>query len=449
MNRIASATCPRCGAGLHPVPGQEQVICQYCGTTSFVQQAQPAAGVPVRRAKGGAVFVVIGVVVLVLVGASAAAFTLLSSEAPRPQHAPPVLEAVVTTDVHEVSPAVPEKTPKPSPAAKIEVQGEFRPLLADVNGDGILDVVTAIEAANASHYAVFSGVDGRELARTSAVADAERSVTAIVGRRLIAVSQKGQLTGYGLANGGQQWTTALDARSAFFCAGKSDDELIVVTDDDRRLAIDLTTGRQSETKAPCKVRLTAPDRGDDPRDRHDYAAPIGTESYHCGGVRVMGSQNYTVADQCLARAKVDTDRLDGFIGHRLWKVEQGWLAFGIRKPGAYVPMLGLVARGKLSWKQLVPRDNPLEAETGSSHHVGLVGDMVVAAYGLEKERTQFVTAFKIADGTRSWHVALPSDVQRLSSLATSAQRVVIVANEQLLLLDARDGKLIARVGGGS
>jgi hypothetical protein len=447
MNRIASATCPRCGAGLQPAPGQEQVICQYCGTTSFVQRAaQPAHPVP-RSSSHGALAAVIGVGTLALLGV-VSYLVMAPAAAPELPVRPSPPQPVAVPEVTPKTPASAAATTGAKPAPTFTVRGEFSPLVADVNADQTPDIVTQIEVERARHYVVFSGQEGRELARTPALADEDQALAAVVGRRLISASRSGQLTSFGLANGSQQWTTALGERPQSFCSAKSEEALLVQTDDGRRLSIDLTTGRQSETKTPCALRLTRPGRWENPGDRHDYAAPLGTESYHCGGVSVMGSQNYTVRDQCLVKARVDTDRLDGFVGHRLWKVEKNWLAFGIRSPGTYVPMIGLVSRGKLVWKQNVPRDNPLEADTGSPQHVGLEQGLAVAAYAHAKSRAQFVTAFVVADGSRRWHVALPEDVQAIANFVTSANRVFVQGREQLLILDVTDGKLVARVGKG-
>jgi hypothetical protein len=72
--------------------------------------------------------------------------------------------------------------------------------------------------------------------------------------------------------------------------------------------------------------------------------------------------------------------------------------------------------------------------------------LIVAAYAAEKGSRQFVTAFALADGERRWHVALPDGAERVSKLVTSANRVFIQTREQLLLLDATDGKLLAVIG---
>ncbi len=387
-------------------------------------------------------WIVLGIVSLILLGTVAAVLLLVggsaqSVTAPSAPSAPTKSTATTATE--------PTASAQPS-APPIAILSQFAPLLADVNADGHDDLVTEIALRGSGpatqHYVAFDGLTGRELSRSAAIAD-DRTDTlpVVVGRRLITATHAGQLTSYGLANGSQQWTTALGARVIAFCAAKSVDSLLVSTDEQRQLAIDLTTGRQSETKEPCSLVLARSDRSGDPRDRHDYSAPRGVESYHCGGVTVMGDANYTVPDQCLARAHVDTDHLDGLIGHRLWKVEQNWLVFGVRKPGAYVPMVGLIKGGRVAWKAEVPQDNPLEAQEGSPQGIALAGSNVIATYATDKSRRLFVTAFALADGTRRWTTPLPDQVTSLSSLTSSAERVFVLANEQLFLLDAGSGKI--------
>jgi hypothetical protein len=136
------------------------------------------------------------------------------------------------------------------------------------------------------------------------------------------------------------------------------------------------------------------------------------------------------------------------IGHRLWKLASGWLVFGIRKPGARVPMVGVISNGKLTWKSEVPLDNPLEAEEGSPQRVGLAGDTVVLAYASGKERRPFVTAFTLA-GVRRWTTPLPESVKRIASLRVASDRVFVQAGSDLVALDSADGRIVISIGEGS
>jgi hypothetical protein len=187
----------------------------------------------------------------------------------------------------------------------------------------------------------------------------------------------------------------------------------------------------------------------DPRDRRDYQAPADVESYACGGVRVMGDQNYTVSDACLARAHINSDRLDGMVGHRLWRQGSDWLVFGVRKPGAYVPMVGRLRRGQFVWKSEVPAQNPLEAAEGGPRFSALAGDQLDIAYQSGRPARWSVTAFAAADGARRWTRELPEDLRGgVNALGAADDRVFVQAGDALLLLDAAQGELKARVGGG-
>lgn len=428
---------------MQPVPGIDQVTCSYCGTTSFIERARAPLHAPVVVVKASPpwLFVALGVAAALTLGAAGLVYALLLS-APAPVTSPP------SRAVEEAgSASAPAGSPISGPVASpIEIQSDFPPLLADLNADGVSDVVARIGGSGSEHYAAFDGKSGRELSRTPAVPDENPTAMAIASRRLFVAARNGQLTSYGLGDGSLQWSTALGARVSKFCGAKDPSALLVVTDDERNLSIDTTTGRQSPTKEACLQVLSRVDGDRDPRDRHDYSAPLGTESYRCGGVTVMGSQNYTLADQCLVRARIDTDRLDGLIGHRLWKVGQDWLVFGIRKPGARVPIVGLLSRGRVAWKSEVPLDNPLEAEEGSPQYVGLTGDAVVLAYKSSKERRPFVTAFGVSDGVRRWTTPLPEHARSINTLVTSSNRVFIQSGHELLFLDSADGKVVISIG---
>ncbi|HEY5959790.1 MAG TPA: hypothetical protein VIV60_24720, partial [Polyangiaceae bacterium] len=229
------------------------------------------------------------------------------------------------------------------------------------------------------------------------------------------------------------------------CAAKSTENVLLITDDERRLLIDVTTGRQTETKERCEVPLAFDHSHHDPRDRRDYSAPLGTESYDCGGVRVMGSENYVVPDACLQRGHVDSERLDGVNAHRIWKLQKDWLIFGVREPGARVPMVARLSKGKLVWKAQVPTENPLDASEGAPQNVALIGDLLAVAYETRKESRWFVTLFALGDGARRWTVPVTGSVRSLAATSRPT-RVVVQRDHDLLLLDPTNGNTTAQMG---
>jgi outer membrane protein assembly factor BamB len=334
----------------------------------------------------------------------------------------------------------------------IKVLSDTPVLFGDVDGDQHGDVIAPISVsgsgARTEHYAVFDGQSAVERARTPALPERRNALVAIVGRRLLLAQHDGQLAAYDLASGDLQWSTALGERVVALCKGKTEEAAHLTTDADRRLYLDLITGRQTPTREACKTLLARGESARDPRDRRDYQAPLEVESYSCGGVRVMGDQNYTVSDACLARAHVDSDKLEGMVGHRVWKQGTDWLVFGVRRPGAYVPMVGRLRRGHFVWKSEVPAENPLEAAEGGPRFTALAGDQLDIAYQSGRPARWSLTAFAAADGARRWTRALPEALRgNVHSLGAADDRVFVQADDALLFYDATRGELKATLGG--
>jgi hypothetical protein len=384
-----------------------------------------------------------------LFGAGTALFVALRPSAPPPTPQPPRLTLAPSV----VPTRAPAKAPEPPAAPVIRVVSDTPTLFADVDGDQHADVIAPISVsltgAHSEHYAVFAGPSGAELARTPALPERRAALVALVERRLLVAQRDGQLAAYDLGSGDLQWSSALGERVVALCKGPAAGAAHVTTDADRRLYLDLVTGRQTPTREPCRTLLARADSARDPRDRRDYQAPLEVESYSCGGVRVMGDQNYAVPDACRARARVDTDRLDGMVGHRLWRQGSDWLVFGVRKPGAYVPMVGRLRRGRFVWKSEVPAQNPLEAQEGGPRFTALANEQLTVAYQSGRPARWSLTAFGSDDGVRRWTRELPEELPGLHTLGASDDRVFVQAGEALLFLDAAQGEPKARVGGES
>lgn len=445
MVALKTVHCPNCAGDIKFDGTSEQVTCSYCGTTSFIQRgAQRApANVPVivvGPSVTSVLALVIGLTALLFGGGAALVIALRSEPAP---------PKILVGPAPPAPPPAPAK-PEPSPTPVIHVLSETPLLIAELNGDQHADAIAPISVtlggARSEHYAFFDSRAGKELARTPPLGERNGALVATVGRRLLIAQRDGQLSAYDLSSGELSWSSALGERVAALCTSASADAAHVTTDANRKLVVDLITGRQSETKERCQTLLARADSARDPRDRRDYRAAPELESYTCGGVRVMGDQNYTVPDACLARAHVDTDRLEGMIGHRLWRQGSDWLVFGVRKPGAYVPMVGRLRRGQFAWKSEVPAENALDAEEGGPRFVALAGDKLVVAYQARRVSRWSLTAFAALDGTRLWTHALPEQHGGLNALAAADDRVFVQAAEALLLLDVASGELVARVG---
>jgi len=124
------------------------------------------------------------------------------------------------------------------------------------------------------------------------------------------------------------------------------------------------------------------------------------------------------------------------VGHAVWKFAGGWLVFGVRKPGTYVPMVGLYERAKWTWKSEVPVANPLEAQEGGPRWLSLRGDSLVVGY--ESARKHYLTRLDARTGMRSWTVEVPS----LVAIAQNEQLVVAHGADSARVLSLRDGSLL-------
>jgi ribosomal protein S27AE len=445
MVKLKTAHCPRCGAEVKLDARRQQATCAYCGVTSYAERASvPGAPTVVIKAHatvylslalGLMAVIVAGVAIGTVGGDGARSVEPASMPAAEPLPAPPTAAA-----------------PKPPPLPKTQLRiASFLPArLVDSDGDKRDELLVPIELTRegkrTQHVAVYAVPSGELLRRTVALEEPQRGLLAVTQQRLVVAQPDGQLRGYDLVSGDEQWSTALGERVAALCEADVADAIHVATDDDRNLLVDVKTGRQTATRTKCKVPLAISGGRGDPRDRRDYRAPHEVAAYRCGGVRVMGSENYTVPDACLVRAKVDSDRLDGMVGHALWSFGNAWLVFGVRKPGTYVPMVGLYERGRWRWKSEVPASNPLEAEQGGPRTISLRGDSLLIGYDGGRPERHYVTRFVASDGTRSWTAALPEGASSLLALLQGESAVVAHTGQAVLMFSPADGSLLTTLG---
>lgn len=453
MPQVVGLRCPHCAAALPAEVGASSVKCAYCGTTSMLQRGGTIAGAAATSGTGGkssATGCLVGVVVLFL-GVAAAVWLF----AARPMASPPV--HVSSAPVVVAQPVVPiaAPIPPPPPTRTIErIDTGRRPLLVDVNGDAHPDIVALTEFSEGprrwSAYAAHDSQTG-EVLWTVDVADEDRRgiIAAVAHGRLVLLTDKGQVHGHDLRTGAAQWTTALGERGKQMCAAQAADALEIPTLDDRVLQIDVRTGRQAPVAAipECAPLPTdhEPDNND-PSDRADRRAPPGTLAIRCGGSSVYTSSGLTkLPDQCRQRSKIDVDRLDGIVAHSLWQHGDGWLVLGVRKPGTYVPMLGLLGKQKqLAWKAEVPDGNPLLADQGGPDPAVLLADRVIVGYTIKNQPAR-LTAFALTDGARQWHIDVPGG-KRVQRAQAADDQVFLYSDGRVHIIKPTDGSLVRTIG---
>jgi len=461
MPKLVNATCPRCGAVVPLEDDSDRATCTFCGAVAILSappappspMPMPVPAAPRARLTGGFLLGCLLVPFLAVMGAGFAGYFLMrpsgsDPSTPPPSPSVPPIPAMPVSgapvDVASPPPAAP--TPAPTPVETYEAVSGIPIFALDVDGDRRLEIVAPVESTSAPglHYAVFDATTGARRSMTPVIEDLRSAVPAGIGNRLVVASRDGRLEAWDLVSGDSQWTTMLGERVSSLCAPAAPGTILVETTAARRLALDLTTGRQAETRDACERLLARTGNDPEPRDRRDHSAPPGVEAWQCGSVRVMGSQNFVVPDACAARGRLDA-QIEGMFGHRIWKHERGWLVFGVRSPGTYVAMVARTERGRVVWKNEVPADNPLEAAEGGPREVGLVGDTLVVGYDTGRSRSGVVTAFEVGDGTRRWTTRLPGD-DALADLVSLDDAVVVRTGDALRIIAAADGAVRATIG---
>ncbi|HEY6879566.1 MAG TPA: hypothetical protein VI299_16180 [Polyangiales bacterium] len=429
MVSLKTVHCPRCGAAVRLDEKRERATCDYCGTTAYAEHAS-VAGAPTVVVKAHPTVMVS--LALGLLSVIVAALALMKEDKPVSPAAPPV--PVIAAPV--ALPQPPAARP-PQPAPPSWRFDSYRPAqLVELEGaNALLVPVEQTAPVRSAHFALYALPSGTLLRKTVALEDPQRALIAVLERRLFLANARGQLEAYDLASGNLQWSSALGERVAALCDASP--ALQVTTDDGRNLSVDVTTGRQSPTRTPCKVPLAVAPGRNAPADRRDYRAPRDVQAFRCGSVRVMGSANYVVPDACKQYAKIDSDHLPGMVGHAAWRFGRGALVFGVRTPGTYVPMVGLYERGRWTWQSEVPASNPLEAETGGPRMVSLFEDSLLIGYASGQPKQHWLTRFDARTGRRSWNRALAS--HELTTIVQNAEVVVVHSGSTVELIAPSDG----------
>ncbi|MBI5534681.1 MAG: PQQ-binding-like beta-propeller repeat protein [Deltaproteobacteria bacterium] len=417
MAILDQISCPKCGASVKLSPGQEFYSCPYCKATSHIHEAAPPPGaqplnmpgqqpfgmpgqapygmpgqppypmgpmmpppMPAYRVRsGGNPGAVIGVAVglvsmiavgaVVAVGAGTAAFTARRSKPPTTMGGPTVTA---------VAPSAPE------------FQFTDRPLLFDVNGDGVQDLIGTCRKwvpVEENWIGAYSGADGSALwsiptQKEMAQWDARR---AIAGDKLVVADSLGKVTAYGARNGKPAWTATLGEKPREVCVGT--DFVGIDTADKQKRVFALSDGapRPPAPKGSCKPTWTS-----------------GTDDGP--GYRIIGWSDFD--DVGLP----SLHSIQGMDAHRALVPEDGRLRFmmGSKSPGTQVAMVAAVDGKKVVWKGLVPGVDPLTTTVNVTTQVAALSQgKLVIPYTMSDHRSVRIACLDAATGARSWDVDVP------------------------------------------
>ena len=304
-----------------------------------------------------------------------------------------------------------------------------RPMLADVNGDGVLDLVGKTRG-DGEPIVALDGTGGAELWRTEPLTkDASESgaFRAVVLGRVVSVDALGKAQAYDLRTGTPSWSALLGEQARGICEGKG--VIVVETTDDLRHGLDPATGKKSEVAkdAPCQ-RVYTSDRD---------LAP---------GYRIVDWPEMQ---------KLGIPRLGdipGITAHRALVPDGPGPRFmlGQRDKGTAVAMVAAIGEHKkMLWKDIVPGVDPLTTDVNVlGIEAAYIDGKLIVPYAMKGNDTGMrVACFAAATGERLWDVAALQKDDNSYGIAVSPESVFVTSwFEATAVLSLKTGELRYRLG---
>ncbi|MEO7734856.1 MAG: PQQ-binding-like beta-propeller repeat protein [Kofleriaceae bacterium] len=406
--------CPECGATT--AASGELALCTYCGTQSRVQRRTqvfqrpiPLPPLPhfvpvatqVRRTS--TMWLVLGIITVLPMVVGGSMCLVGRSLGMMPTGRP-----------------VAATSPPPPPARERDWESAH-PIIADVDGDGIEDVIGIQRqlTPDGMRLAAVSGADGHVLWSTpdlGAYIDVYRYVATLAGETVLFfdVTNAPRLVAYDAHNGANKWDVVPPEIVSAICgAGSASGKVTLVTKDEARFTLELATGGltpQTGKKTPCpalpstdSTRVTSMHQG----PHHSYQPPGMSNDDVLGGT---GS----------------------------------WIVTGHKKPGTEIPMLAVIDdKEKLVWSAQVPGLEPMKAKRYAPEHVWY--DARTIAVGYERpdhDAPPWLTAFDRATGRRLFEREVAkgqSSFWRITEVRLGTKLIYVTVNRSLRAFDRETG----------
>jgi outer membrane protein assembly factor BamB len=404
--------CPECGATM--AASGELVTCTYCGTQARVQRRTQVFQRPIplppiqyvvpvatqiRRANRLWLVIAIITVLPMVVGGSM---------------------CLVGRSLGLMPTGRPVAATSPPPPAREHDWESAHPLFADVDGDGIEDVIGVQRqlTPDGMRLAALSGADGHLLWHTpdlGAYIDVYRYVATLAGGTVLFfdVTSAPRLVAYDAHTGAKKWDVVPPEIVSAICGAAASDKVTLVTKDEARFTLDLAMGGltpQAGKHPPCPAlrstdyrRVTNMHQG----PHHNYQPP--------------GMAN---------------DEVLGGAG--------SWIVTGYKRPGTEIPMLAVIDdKEKLVWSTQVPGLEPMEAKRYAPEHVAY--DARTIAVGYERpdhDAPPRLTAFDRATGRRLFEREVAngaSSVWRITEVHVGTKLIYVTVNASLRAFDRETG----------
>lgn len=425
MVELKVLECAKCGGPLSVGVNQREVTCPYCGTKKLVEYA-PAPRAPERPGPSGSpaptvpkgpLFAGLGFSLVLTVGIVAFVVSQL-------RHA----------DVGAI-PGLGEKLAGAVTGGSDLPRFRGQPLLGEVNGDGVVDIVGECDSRTATKggLCAFDGRDGKVLWWKEIPKEAldGSAMQAIVGGLLVTVDQLGKVQSYKLSDGTPLWAGLVSDRARQVC--EKEGSLLVTAADNERFSFALATGEKGSVGKVKRAR--GPDESCAPvwaarSDVNPAQTIIGWSDFDEYGLPGLHS-------------------IDGMSAHRALVPASGELAFmlGGKSEGSSVSMVAAVKKGKVLWKSVTPGIDALLTKVNVTTQVAAFGGgILVVPYDLREMNGTRMAAFRGETGERLWDVEIHKDSQVSAGIAVTSDTVYYATWTELHVLSLANGQTKFRIG---
>jgi outer membrane protein assembly factor BamB/ribosomal protein S27AE len=412
MAQLREIKCPKCSAPVALADDVDTVTCRYCGGTSVVDrsgraQPQPTVVRPTGSA-GSAVAAPLIAGLVLSVGGLVAAWLMVGQSLPSSVSGPGVASVL---------------------GAGSEERFADRPMLADVDGDGALDIVgKGWGDGDARFISAFAGRDGRRLWRSEPLtkdADDAAAMRAVVHGRVLSIDKLGKVQAYALATGTPAWSALLGEQARRVCAG--DGVIVVETADEARHGLDPTTGKKRELARDAAC-----------------AAVSSSDSDEAPGYTIVGWSEFR------ARGLPELHATAGISAHRALVPAGPGPRFllGARDKGTQVARVAAVDKKKVLWIDDVPGVDPLTTRVNvTTQQAGYAAGRLVIPYDLaDHQAGTRMACFDVATGKRVWDVQVHTGNQVSFGLSVSDDSVFYATWGAVHVLSLATGELRYTLG---